>query len=532
MMTRRPRNPSLRAASLLGYAVLLTALGCGDGGGAGVLPSGDTDSGGASPQDVQTQPDLGAADTGLPGGDTGIGADTAGPAADVPSQDVAIDDSGAAQDVAIEDVPAPVDAEADVTDAGLPDAAASDAGPIDAGIADSGVADVPVLEDVPADVPEPPVDVAEDTGVDAGVEPPLCDLGDMGDPDKPRVVLTSHPFAAKVGQKGTDIRSLTLYPGGLPIDDGMVLDVGFVVARIAFVPSGAYALVLGEDGDLASVAVSGAADLTVVSKVELPSAGFGDLVVTADGTTVYAVGSNSVASGGVSTVYVDCDGALTVDGAAFFSIRLADSLALNPEEDLGVLLGGQAVFAPKDPDDLRLMAPTPAGMSEIGSFDVFQDFVGSGRIAMSPDGQTVLVPNNSYFSYEEGQISVLSVSPTSLVETKRITTLHGVSEALFSPDGQTALVSRPENNRVAILTDEGSGFEPTGEVKGIGLADQMALISRGQLDGTVLLPSVDSNGGPNIAVIRIDGVGIVSDLGQVELGSGSVNIPDAIAVMP
>lgn len=382
------------------------------------------------------------------------------------------------------------------------------------------------------------VDAVADGGADAGpdgVDPPLCDpadLGDMGDPDRPRVVLIGHPFTAKPAVPGTDIRSMSLEPGGLPVDDGMLLDVGVRPARMAFVPSGAYALVVGDDGDVVSVQVGNAQHMNVVDAVKLPSADYGDIAVSADGTIAWVVGLNVNETSGVSVVHVGCDGALTVDEAGFLNIRLTESMAVLPGEQTAVLLGGQAVFAPVDPHDLRLLGRDGDAWIELGAYDVFQDFVNTGRIAASPDGSTVLVPNASVFSDEEGQIAVLSTAGGTLTEIDRITTLHGVSEALFGLDGQTALISRPEVNRVAILSDMGAGLEPTGEIKGLGLADQMVLIRRGSLAGTVLIPSVDSNGGPNLAVLRIDGVGVVSDLGQVELGSGSLDIPDAIAVMP
>jgi hypothetical protein len=60
----------------------------------------------------------------------------------------------------------------------------------------------------------------------------------------------------------------------------------------------------------------------------------------------------------------------------------------------------------------------------------------------------------------------------------------------------------------------------------------MAVVRSGALAGRVLLPSVDPNGGPNVAQLQITGPGAVRDLGQVELGPGSEVIPGAIAVRP
>jgi hypothetical protein len=48
----------------------------------------------------------------------------------------------------------------------------------------------------------------------------------------------------------------------------------------------------------------------------------------------------------------------------------------------------------------------------------------------------------------------------------------------------------------------------------------------------VILPSVDSAAGPNVASLEITGPGMVRDLGQVNLGMTSEDIPGAVAVTP
>ena len=79
---------------------------------------------------------------------------------------------------------------------------------------------------------------------------------------------------------------------------------------------------------------------------------------------------------------------------------------------------------------------------------------------------------------------------------------------------------------------QGAGLEVVDLIAGIGLPEQLALVSRGRLAGTVLLPSVDTSGISNVAVLRITGPGQVEDLGQVDLGGGYEQIPRAIAVTP
>jgi hypothetical protein len=365
-------------------------------------------------------------------------------------------------------------------------------------------------------------------------EEPSCPLADAGDPDRPRVVLLGHPMTATPGVDGTAVRALTLGRDVLPVDDGARLDVGFRVARLAFVPSGAFALALGEDGALASIAVTSAADLHVVGRVTLPDADPADLVIAPDGRTAWVVGSDVGESSGVSSVAIACDGTLGVDSAAFFPLRLADSLVLVGDGRRAVVLGGQTVFDPVDPADLRLLERTEGGWREVAQADVFHDFIDASRIGVSPDGHTVLVPNGSPFSSEGGQVAVVEVRDDGLVETQRLRDLPAAREALFAPDGATALVSVLDPGSVAVLSRVAAGdFTLARTLTGIGLAEQMATVTRGTHAGTVFVPSVDANGGPNLAVLRIGpGAGDATDVGQVELGAGAENIPGAVAVTP
>src|SRR5687767_12188548 len=73
-----------------------------------------------------------------------------------------------------------------------------------------------------------------------------CTWGTPGPEDKERVLLTSRAYLPD-GGKGTSLRSLSVMADGTPVDNGVTLDVGERVDRIAFVPSGELALVLGED---------------------------------------------------------------------------------------------------------------------------------------------------------------------------------------------------------------------------------------------------------------------------------------------
>ena len=375
--------------------------------------------------------------------------------------------------------------------------------------------------------------VDADAAPDAG---PRCPDLPVVAADASRVILVGHPFTAQPEVKGTEIRGLTLRPDATIADDGIRLDVGAKPVRIAFAPHGLYAFVLGEDGALVSVFVAAAEGMAVIDRVDLPAAGYGDLHVSADGGTVWVTGSNVDESSGISTVEVDCDGNLSVAADAFFPLRLAESTAFLPGDAGALVLGGQAVFDPVDPNDARLLrrrGPDPRdGFEEVGAFDLYHDFVGAGRIAVSPDGRTGALPNNSAFSAETGQMMLVSIDGDTVTEVDRVREVFDASEALFSLDGRTLVLSQVEPGRLGVYRIEDGRISETTELRGIGLADHLARVERGPLADTLLIPSVDPEGGPNITMVRITGPGQVEDRGETPLGRGSLNIATPIAVQP
>src|SRR5690606_3110455 len=92
---------------------------------------------------------------------------------------------------------------------------------------------------------------------DAGPGEEGCDaLTAPGDPDKPRVVLTAH------STKGVNVDGVVLEhflrSASLTVEDGFTdigaeLALGFSPVRVEMVPSGRFAMVLGDEGELASV---------------------------------------------------------------------------------------------------------------------------------------------------------------------------------------------------------------------------------------------------------------------------------------
>lgn len=390
--------------------------------------------------------------------------------------------------------------------------------PVDSGLSDGGVVVVPDGGMLPPD---------------SGVPPVPCGFDVFAAADRERVVLVAEPFTDMPGVDGTTVRSLRLTTAGDLIATDTRLDVGFRPARIAFVQSGAYALVLGEDGELATVRVTSASQLALVDTVQLPSAGYGDLRVLADGQTIVVAGSNVDMTSGLSTVALACDGSLTIDTAAFHNLRLTVSFDwIDAAETRAVVLGGQAVFAPVDNDDLRIFSRTNGRWTQVAAFDLWSDAVDAERIAVSPDGRTLLVPNGSPFSTQGSTVMVATITGDVIGSPRLLPNMGDACEALFSVDGATALVSLLEAGAVSVLADRGQGFVEVARIRGIGLAEQLVAVERGMLSGLVLVPSVDAQGGPNVAKVFIEGPGVVRDRGQTELGSGIPQIPGAIAVQP
>lgn len=375
-------------------------------------------------------------------------------------------------------------------------------------------------------------DLGGDLGVeaDAGpVEPPPPGCHDAPeDPDYDRVVLVGQPFG-QPGVNGTEIRSLTLTQAGVLEDDGARLDVGAQPQRIEFTPSGRYALVLVDGGGLVSVSVDGAGQLLVVDEIGLPAGGGADLRLSPDGAVVWVASSHNTVDGGIFGIDLACDGTLSVRGP-HYGLRVVQALSISPKGDRALLLGGQAVFAPIDEDDVRLLALGEDGAwVEQAAFDIYTDFVTAEGIAWSPDGARALVPNSSPFSDEGGQIAVLHVGADTVLETQRIEGLPDANFARFAPDGQTVLVSQVEPGRINLLIEGEDGFEVTDQVRA-GLANQLAIVETGALAGTVLAASVSPADGSQIVHFEITAPGIFMQQPTLSLGRGSQNIPRSIAV--
>ncbi len=331
---------------------------------------------------------------------------------------------------------------------------------------------------------------------------------------------------------GTWVARFVLDSNGELSDELDRVDVATPPIRIGFALGGRFAIVLGEDGQLVSLKVLDNDELVIIDRIDLPSYSYADMEISDVLSRIFPVAHDVTDDAGVDSVAIDCDGILTLHPEERFGIRLASSLSLGPSGKDALLLGGQVVFDPPDPNDIRHLIWGDSGWQEDGAFDVYASDVQATKIAISPDGSIALVPNNSSFSDEGNQISVLNVSGSDVTEAKRLTNLEEASFALWLHDGALGLVSRFFPGKVTVLGGASAQeLEVVQTLSGIGLADQMAAVRTGELRDYVLVTSVDPSEGPSIGRLRRSG-NTMEKLPQLLLGSGAANIPGAIAIRP
>ncbi|MCA9541761.1 MAG: hypothetical protein KC620_22850, partial [Myxococcales bacterium] len=338
------------------------------------------------------------------------------------------------------------------------------------------------------------------------------------------------PFSDEIGVDGTEIGLFALTEDGLD-PTGERLDLMARPKRARFLPGGTHVLVLSEDGVLQTVQVEGEGAPAIVSSIALDGVGWTDLVVDPDGQHVHAIRHDVTEAAGVFTLEVGCEGVLS-PLPTHLGLRLAASLALVPgQPDRALLLGGQAVFDPIDDNDTRWLKRTAdGGFAQAAAFDLWSDFVDTAGIDISPDGRFALVPNGSPLSDEGGQVMVVALDGDTARDAARIEGMDDARVARFHPNG-TALVTRLEPGRVSVLLEDGGAFSVVDELR-YGLPEDLAIVTRGALDGMVVLPAVSGSTGPQLIALRIDGPGEVREVAVLPLPSGGQNIPGTVAVAP
>ncbi|MCP4504162.1 MAG: hypothetical protein GY822_29920 [Deltaproteobacteria bacterium] len=390
----------------------------------------------------------------------------------------------------------------------------------DAGTDDAG--EVVVDSDAGVYVNDAGVDV-NDAGVGTDAGSSSCDFSQLA-PEGDRVVVVSHPFG---NDRPWDLRTLELKSDGSLADVGSRFSVGQKVRQLAFVPSGEVLLALGEDGDLYSFWVDDADTLTLVDTLTLPDAGFDRRIeMLPSGDTALIANFNSSATSGIFRIFIQCDGSLLLDESAFFPLRLISAMTLTADESRLILVGGQATFKPVDPDELRIFSFDDDGFQQVASFDFFQDLIMSPRISIRDDG--LLAVSISF----DSTLRLFQLDGDVLSQIETIEFINSLEEVLFSPDGESLLVSSGHpTNSISLLTKTQNIWSISDEYTGVGLADQIAILRRGPLAG-VFLPGINAGTGQG-EVHHVDASGAALN-GQTtaSLGNGTENSPWGIAVQP
>jgi DNA-binding beta-propeller fold protein YncE len=170
------------------------------------------------------------------------------------------------------------------------------------------------------------------------------------------------------------------------------------------------------------------------------------------------------------------------------------SVAITPDEGLALVTSAMKID-PADatkqvPDnrvsvvDLKSRPPKVIATLEAGK--------GAAGVSISRQGTLALVANRS-----EGTVSVYTIQGQTVAPAGKVTVgdeKSGVSHAAFTPDGKMALVSRDGDDRVSVLSIDGTkveytkrdmnaGLRPYGlDVAGTGAYAAVANIGRGQGD--------------------------------------------------
>jgi DNA-binding beta-propeller fold protein YncE len=145
------------------------------------------------------------------------------------------------------------------------------------------------------------------------------------------------------------------------------------------------------------------------------------------------------------------------------------SVAITPDESLALVTSAMKID-PADPTktvadnrvsvvDLRATPPAVIATLEAGA--------SAAGLSINRQGTLALVANRA-----EGTVSVFTISGKTVTPVGKVTVgdaKSGVSHAAFTPDGKTALVSRDGDDRISILSINGTSVEYTKRDMNAGL---------------------------------------------------------------
>ena len=413
----------------------------------------------------------------------------------------------------------------------------------------------------------------EMSGEDAGSEPPLSGEmsgalagdqagvtagGESSPPevtcDEPRasderVIALGFPFSETLGESGRTLGLYRVNESGALRPWGARVDVGFKVKSLRFSRDGLWLIALGEDGGVATLDLRANSPI-LTSSAEIISGYFKAIESGRVAREFDLVNGNSAEDGGIYTLYLKCDGAVEL-AARYEPLRLIQGISrLRDTPQDVIIFGGQALFDPIDPIDLRWMRQERADEDwrGIAELDVFADALDAINIGSSPDDRWLLLVNGSPFTEEGGQVRFIEIlrDPPELVERQSFEGYRDARGAWFTPDGRIALVTQFEPGRVQVFTrdenaqDLSERWRPDINLTGFGLASalaitptlSMATTSEEELSWWAFVPTTSPAGGSFVSPIYINYDGAVMSLPTSRLGDSASDIAGPIAAWP
>jgi hypothetical protein len=336
-------------------------------------------------------------------------------------------------------------------------------------------------------------------------------------------VVVSHPYDA-AGQPANRYRVLEL-EGPALTDPGVTFEMGrSTIGVIAFTPDGEVAVAPQEDGTLGVVRLDG--DTPEVVHAAFAGGFYADRVVMAPGGDLAYVLDNQWREngGGIHRVAIGCDGTLT-DLGRWVESKLPAGLHL--AGDRAVLVANDVGGSPAG-DDAHLLDWAAATPGPLDGADAFGDDEHiAGGSAVTEDGAHLLIGDTSAFSGIPNRVAVAAIEGDTLTPVQVLTPIEDPLSIVTL--GEVALVVSGFGDAVFVLDYDPTADPPftvRGEPTYVGASPQLP--GHAVLSGsTVLLAELEG-----VRRFRLDGGGVVTDLGLTSLGSDTDAITGAIGVQP
>ena len=349
-----------------------------------------------------------------------------------------------------------------------------------------------------------------------------------------RLIAIGFPFSEVIGEDGQDI-GIFRFDGEEFQQWGARIQVGFKPASISFSHDGQWVLALSEEGHLASISISG--DTPVLAQsTQFVGGYFSSILPSHKPNHFDLINSNNDDLAGIYELSLECDGEASLE-EIYLSLRLTQGFArFNSDPNRALVYGGQALFDPIDPIDIRIYEYASTAWTLLAHLDLFNDHIDAINVALSPNDTWAVLVNGSPFSDEGGYIHILGIDPAqpSLTPHQLFDGFTDVRGAWFSPNGSVLLVTQFQPGIVQPFRLRGENWTPELPIDQIGLANELVFIPspQGNLEWWAIIPSTSPSGGSELALLLISEAGEVSRRPSVYLGDGFINIPDAIAAWP